>query len=272
MDADHDTAGAPDHLPDFDTLWDFGDVPATADAFRDLLPLAHDAGDPDYLVQLLSQIARTEGLQGRFDAAHELLDDAEALLPESGPIARVRVFLERGRALNSGGDSSRGRDHFLEAWALARSSGADGYAVDAAHMLGIVEPAEQAAAWNERALKLAESSADPHARRWRGSLLNNMGWSRHDAGDHAGALGLFEQALAFRVEQGGERGIRIARWCVARAWRSLGRIEDALEEQRALLAEGEAADEPVGSTHQEIAECLMALGRADEARHHFDQS
>lgn len=265
-DADRD-----DLLPDFDSLWNYSDPAATGAAFREILPLARDAGDPDYLAQLLSQIARTEGLQGRFEAAHVLLDTAEALLPEAGPTAKVRVLLERGRALNSGGDPSRGKERFLEAWDLARSAGAgaDGYAVDAAHMLGIVEAPREAAAWNERALELAECSPMPDARRWRGSLLNNIGWSRHDAGDFDGALECFEKALVLRKEQGGERAIRIARWCVARAWRSLGRFEDALAEQRALLAESEASGEPDGFTHEEIGECLLALGRGEEARPHF---
>ena len=59
-------------LPDFDALWNFGDAPATEAAFTELLPMAREAGDPDYLAQLLSQIARTHGLQGRFESAHEL--------------------------------------------------------------------------------------------------------------------------------------------------------------------------------------------------------
>ena len=259
-------------LPDFDALWNFGDAPATEAALTELLPMAREAGDPDYLAQLLSQTARTHGLQGRFETAHALLDEAETLLDSAGPVSRVRVLLERGRSLNSGDDPTRGKAHFLEAWDLARECGADGYAVDAAHMLGIVEPPEEAAPWNQRALDLALSSDDPLAKRWQGSLLNNIGWSRHDAGDFEGALELFEKALAYRTEKNDGRGIRTARWCIARARRSLGRYSEALVEQRLLLTECTAAEEPVGYEHEEIGECLLALDRSDEAEHHFAEA
>ena len=51
-------------LPDFDSLWNF-DAPETSEAaFRAVLPVAKSSGDRDYLAQLLTQIARSEGLVG----------------------------------------------------------------------------------------------------------------------------------------------------------------------------------------------------------------
>jgi hypothetical protein len=61
----------------------------------------------------------------------------------------------------------------------------------------------------------------------------------------------------------------VERWCVARCLRSLGRAEEALAAQRALLAEVEAAGGDPGFEHEEVAECLLALGRGEEARPHF---
>ena len=53
--------------------------------------------------------------------------------------------------------------------------------------------------WNEfDPLDLAEASDDERAQRWRASLLNNLGWARHDGGDYEAALALFERALAAR--------------------------------------------------------------------------
>ncbi len=51
-------------------------------------------------------------------------------------------------------------------------------------------------------MELARSSPDPVARRWVGSLANNMGWARHDAGDYDGALARFELALEERRRDG----------------------------------------------------------------------
>jgi hypothetical protein len=62
---------------------------------------------------------------------------------------------------------------------------------------------------------------------------------------------------------------RIARWTVARCLRSLRRTEESLELQRVLAVELETVGEPDGYVFEEIGECLLALGRSDEARPWF---
>jgi tetratricopeptide (TPR) repeat protein len=272
-------------LPDLDALWDFDHPDSTESAFRAILPAAREAeaaGDTakdarfgaagsarGYLAELLTQIARTQALQRRFDDAHRTLDEAESLLRADMPRARVRFLLERGRTFNSSGKPDEARPLFLAAWDLARASGEDALAVDAAHMVAIVEKPDQALEWNYKALALAESSPDPKAARWRGSLYNNIGWTLHDSGRYQEALEQFEKALAFRKEQGKQREILIAKWCVARCLRSLGRVEEALAMQEDL----EKAWEPLGGSDgyvfEELGECLLALGRPDEARPQF---
>lgn len=209
-------------------------------------------------------------MQRRFEEAQAILDEAEAMLAEAGPLAAIRYHLERGRVHNSAGAKAPARGCFQQAWEAARASGADGFAVDAAHMLAIAAASpEETIRWNERALALAQASEDARAQRWQASLLNNLGWARHDGGDYEAALILFERALVERQKRSADRETRIARWCVARCLRSLGRLEAALAQQRALLAEGEAAGEAVGFTLEEIGECLLALGRGEAARPYF---
>ncbi|MHC4652653.1 MAG: tetratricopeptide repeat protein, partial [Planctomycetota bacterium] len=181
----------------------------------------------------------------------------------------VRYRLERGRVLNSSGRPDEARPLFLGAWEQAGAHGYDFYTVDAAHMIAVVDLPEEALRWNEKALAVAQASDDERARNWEGSLCNNIGWTLHDAGEYQRALEMFERALAARVRQGEAADIRIARWCVARCLRSLGHVEEALDMQQVLLAEAEAAGQPDGYTHEEIGECLLALGRAEEARPHF---
>lgn len=169
--------------------------------------------------------------------------------------------------MNSGGSPAEARPQFQAAWDAAREQHDDGLAVDAAHMMAIVEDGETGRKWNVRALELAESSQEPEARRWRASLLNNQGWDAYDAGEYDTALGLFERALAARRETGSSEGqVRIARWCVAKVLRAVGRPEEALAEQMALAGE---LIEPEGFNQEELGECLLALGRSDEARPHF---
>src|SRR5262249_20858947 len=120
--------------------------------------------------------------------------------------------------------------------------------------------------WNRRALDLAERTPDQRAKKWLGSLCNNMGWTYHDAGQFEQALALFEKALAFREAQSQEREARIARWCIARALRSLGRPEKALAMQRALLEANQRTGEVDGCVFEELGECLLLLGRPGEAQ------
>jgi tetratricopeptide (TPR) repeat protein len=136
-------------------------------------------------------------------------------------------------------------------------------------MLAIVEPPEQGLAWNMQALDLAERTPDPRAKKWLGSLCNNIGWIYHDAGQFDQALAMFEKALAYREAQGSEREARIARWCVARTLRSLGRVAEALAIQQALLEANQRDGATDGYGFEEVAECLLALGRPAEAQVYF---
>ncbi len=112
--------------------------------------------------------------------------------------------------------------------------------------------------------------ADPDARRWRGSLWNNIGWARFEAGNLDGALAAFETALAARREQGKPRETRVAEWCVGRCLRALARPAEALAIHERLAVETAAAGEPEdGFGAEEIGECLLAMGHEDEAQPHF---
>ena len=246
---------------ELDALWDFDDPAGSEQRFRVVVERARNGNEP-ILSEALTQLARAQGLQGRFDDADRTLDDAEAALRPDDARGRIRLLLERGRVENSAGREGHGRDAFVGAWKLACATGENALAVDAAHMLGIVEPTDEAWAWNERAMELARSSTDPAARRWVASIANNMAWARHDAGAYDEALELFTLALVERERQDDPGRTRIARWSVARCLRSLGRIEEALAEQESLASELEALGETDEHVTEEIAECLRALGRS----------
>lgn len=252
-------------LPDFDALWNY-DRPAESErAFREAL--AQAGGDEAYRLELLTQIARAQGLQRQFDAGHATLNEVEGRITPEMARVRVRLLLERGRLFNSAGDKTQAWTLFEQAWDAAQAAGEAGYAVDAAHMLGILETPELT--WNLRALQLAETSSDERARRWRASLYNNIGWTHHDRGEYEQALALFEKALALRQEQGKPDAIRVAKWMVARVLRSLGRLDEALTLQQALAADAQAAGDSDPYIQEELGECLLAMGRADAAKAHF---
>lgn len=254
------------NLPDFDALWDYNNPAATEQQFRALLAQAESSGNRDYHAQLLTQLARALGLQRRFAEAHATLDRATTLLSPDLPVACVRHTLERGRLFNSAGEPEAARPFFQAAWEGAQAADDDGYAVDAAHMLGIVSPPTEKLAWEQRALALAETSPQPRARTWLASLYNNMGWSYHALGQHEQGLAMFEHALAQRETAGDAASVAVARWCVGRGLRALGRYADALAAQQALAADLAARGEQDGYVDEELGENLLALGRGEEAR------
>lgn len=254
------------------SLWNFADPAASEARFRALNPPM-----PGERAMVLAQIARAQGLQQRFDDAWhtlgraELMIASESLSAEHAAAARASVELEAGRLMNSAGRGDRGAARFARALEAAESAGREDLAIDALHMLAIIETdPEKAHAWNQRALDAATRAISPEGRRWRGSILNNMGWAHHDAGRSHEALACFEQALEARAaavaeDSGPESDVRAARWCVARCLRSLGKTSEALSMQEDLLAECVRAGTPDGYIHQELGECLRALGRDDEA-------
>lgn len=250
-------------------LWDFGDPAASEQRFRAALERA--GGDAALVLQ--TQIARTYGLRRRFDDGHALLDDLAPALPGAGAEPRVRALLERGRLWRTAGDPARARPVFEEALALADDNRLAEPAVDAAHMLALVQPdPAEAIAWNQRALERARSSSDPKARRWEGSLANNLGMAQVDAGRPADALQSFRVALAARERESDRPEIRNARWAVAWALRLLRRHDEALEILQPLAREIAAAGAQDGWVCEELGENLLALGRAAEARPWFAQA
>jgi tetratricopeptide (TPR) repeat protein len=264
-----ETGKAPSKLPDFDKLWDYDHPDLTERKFRELLPAALDSQDLSYFAQLLTQIARTEALQRKFQEAHKTLDRVEKALPKTNAKTLIRYLLERGRVYNSSGKIEEARETFLKVYDLALKSKEDFYTADAAHMMGIVETSDKSLEWNLKALELAENSKDERARNWKGSLYNNIGWTYFDQGQYEEALFMFEKALDYRRQQGNPENIGIARWCVAKALRVLGHVEEAFETQQELLQEHQATGRRSGFVYEELAECLLAMGREQEAEGWF---
>lgn len=252
-----------------DRLWDFDDPAASEARFRHALAEIRTESDR---LQLLTQLVRAQGLQRNVAAAHTTLDQVQAETTDSDTVVLIRIALERGRLHNSAGQADLAGPYFESAWRLAYENNHDALAVDAAHMLAIVAAADDSLEWNQRALTLAASSDDAYARRWLASLHNNIGWTHHDRGDFDSALQHFQHALEARYQQDKPREVLIARWCIARCLRSLNRVEEALAEQQILLKAWDERGEADGYVHEELAECLQALGQADKAQQHRDRA
>jgi len=61
----------------------------------------------------------------------------------------------------------------------------------------------------------------------------------------------------------------IAKWCVAKTLRMMDHTEEALEMQRDLYEQYQAAGRRSGYVYEEIAECMMVMGQEQEAQGWF---
>lgn len=262
-------ARAADALPNFRKLWDYDHPAKSEQRFRELLPRAEQSGDKPYLAQLLTQIARAQGLQSHFEEAHRTLDRAQALITDDMKVARIYYLLERGRVYNSAHQPEKAKPLFLQALDVAQAAGNEALAIDAAHMMGIVETGAKALEWNLKTIRMVETAKDPSVRGWLGPLYNNTGWTYYDQKDYARALDLLQKAQAYFEKHGSPVEIRIAKYSVAKTLRAQGKIAEALAIQEAVRDEMEKVKEPDGYVYEEIGECLLAQDKKEEARKYF---
>ncbi len=195
-------------------LWDFEDLDATERRLREQLEREEsDSGR----AEVLTQLARVEGLRGNFDACDRLLAQAEPLAG-SDARANVQLGLERGRRLRSSGDKEASFPLFENAFAHALEANELWLAGDAAHMCAIAtDDRGLQEEWTQRGLEHGDAY-------WAGALYNNLACAYADAGDRERALELFELSLeACLRNPENQQAIEWARESVAEAKQALGR-------------------------------------------------
>jgi tetratricopeptide (TPR) repeat protein len=265
--ADAANVAATDFSERLDALWNF-DQPAQSDARFRAEATQHRAWSRE-AVETATQLARALSLQRRYTEANKILDTIEPSLARLPARVRVRYLLERGRCENSSGRPKAAFGWFEQALVASAQDdlpGAAYYRVDTLHMLAIAAPPDEQVEWNLKALAAATDAPDERTRRWRASLLNNLGWAMHAHGDYARALAYWQDALAAREAVHDVAGTRIARWTVARGLRSLGRLDEAWAMQRALADELDAAHAPDGYVFEELAQIAATRGDRAAAR------
>jgi tetratricopeptide (TPR) repeat protein len=255
-------------LPDFDILWDYEHPGPTEGKFRELLPAALDSLDISYLAELLTQIARAEAMQRKFQEALKTLDRVEKALPKADQRVSVRYVLERGRVLSLSGKPREAQPRLREAFNLALMLKMDLHAIDAARMMAIAEP-EKALEWNMKALDLAEKSADARANKANGPLYSSIGWNHFERKEYQESLFMFQKYLESCEQLGDPIKIRTAKWAVAKVLRVIEHTEEALEMQRKLFEEYQTEGKRNGYVYEEIAECLLVLSQDHEAQEWF---
>lgn len=259
---------------DIAPIWDFRKPELSEQRFREALPTA----SPEDAFILKTQIARTFGLRKEFAKAQSELAEIETQLKSASLEGRVRYYLELGRTYSSPVHplesqspevKAQARAAYLRAVEIATEANLDNLAIDALHMMTVVDTSpEDQLKWNRKALALLESSTQPNAKKWEGSLRNNVGYALHLAGRYEEALSEFKLALALREITGKIEPIRIGHWMIAWTLRALGRFEEAVEIQLRLEKERAASDEADPYVFEEL-ECLYRALKNEERADYY---
>jgi len=262
---------------DISTLWDFNNPELSEQRFRAALT---NASAEDALI-LQTQIARTYGIRGDFSKAQQILAEIEPQIQHASLEAKVRYYLELGRTYSSATHPPESqttesrelaRSAYLNAYQLAQNGELDNLAIDALHMMTFVDTApEEQVEWNQKAMALMQASTQPDAKKWEGSLHNNMGYSLYQLGRYEDALLEFKLALAARERDGNPRSIRIAQWMIAWTLRALGQLNEALEIQLQLEREWDQAGEPDPYVYEELEYIYRALNKPDQADYYANR-
>jgi tetratricopeptide (TPR) repeat protein len=256
---------------DLAPLWNHSDPAASEQRFRDALATA--SGDD--AIELQTQIARTYGLRRRFDEARRILAGIEPAIGGAGPAAQVRYHLELGRTYASTTHKAdeitperreKARAAYMTAFDKAKAARLDYLALDALHMMVMVDSAPEAQlAWNEKAIAYMEASSQDEAKGWEGSLRNNVGYAYHLAGRYDEAIAQYRLSLAAHERQGRPANVRIAWWMIARTLRAQGKAEEAIAIQLRLEREWDAAGAPDPYVYEELEVLYRQAGDAARA-------
>lgn len=263
--------------PNFDSLWNYQQPDSTEMVFQKILENLHDSVemsyDQEYHVELLTQIARAQGLQGKFEQAFHTLNTADSLLQDSMFVPKIRYLLEKGRVYYSNKNLDTAKKFFLEAYQFGEKKDLEFYSIDAAHMLGIVAEPQNQMKWNLKALDLAEKSEDQRCKKWLGTLYNNIGWTFHDEGKFGKALAMFKKDLAWRQKNDDLVSILIAKWSVGRTLRSLDKIAEAMVIQQELVEDYQKNNMPIsGYVLEELGELHLVQKSDEKAADYFSKA
>ncbi len=255
---------------DLAPLWNHTQPALSEQRFRQALATA--TGDDALILQ--TQIARTYGIRRDFAEAQKILKSVAEPIKQASFEARAHYALELGRTYASATHSPESQTETAKATAraawqdaldAARAGQLDGLAIDAIHMFAFIDtaPLDQLK-WAQQALAISTTSSQSAAKKWEGSIRNNLGMALHGLARFDDALAEFKKALAIR-EQGANAGaIRVAHWMVAWTLRTLKRHDESLAIQLRLEQECAAAGEPDPYVFEELE--ILYRAKGDEAR------
>jgi CHAT domain-containing protein/Tfp pilus assembly protein PilF len=214
--------------------------PADAESARPSLEQAlrlwQEAGDSYRQSGVLYNLAIGRYSLGRFDEAIEIYQQALSLTDPAGALAS-KLWNGLGNVYASRGESLKALECFDTALRIAeeaKDKGAEAAALTSAGNIYQRRGEPQKAIRNfKSALEINQS--DPALKTYEGSVLLQIGSADQDLGLADDALAEYQKALGLFREDGDNRGLANALWCIGRVDLARERPQDALEHLREAL-------------------------------------
>lgn len=189
-------------------------------------------------IQILTRLALTKTIQGKFKSAHAILDKAEKEVTPDLSIAKARIMLERGRLFLLSSQLKSALITLKKCFSFSKINKLDLYAIDAAHMIpAVVKNAKEKIKWNKIAINQANQSKNKKAKEWLVVLYQSIGLNYIETKQYKSALAAFSKSQKLAEKYALKMVILGAKIGKAKSLRLLNHFDQALEMQLTLLKE-----------------------------------
>lgn len=276
---EHDSADSQavdDAVAEIGAAFSQRDYPTALEKAKIALQLARADASCAQLVTCLGLAARMYSVNGDWETGRSLVKEAgEKTSIELGR-PHLRYLWTLGRYAWHDEKIDKARNTYKEMLELANQQQRYRDAVDATHMLALIEPEKSdQVKWALEGIKAAEASGEEG---WLGPLWNNLGWTYDEMGEHEKAL---EALLKARKYHQSSPAIprAVAENSVGYAYFKVGKLDEAEMALSACLAivgpmhaEDPSASEPIawiGRSQHWQAEIALTRGNKIDAERLF---
>ncbi|KAJ3413940.1 hypothetical protein HDV05_007308 [Chytridiales sp. JEL 0842] len=208
---------------------------------------------------------------------------------------RVAYLMQLGRLQHAQGNAEASVKQLRLAVQISRIEPRDedlaSNEIESMYLLALAESdVDEKVKRHQEAINIVERSEQKGIKSWSGDLENSLGWIYVDTERFDVGLECFEKAVKAREEElkavvktekdaekrkkkkvQCETKVRMAQWAVGYSLRSLGKLDEALEKQQAILAQLEdstSGANAYAAIHQELALIYNAKAKAELAKRH----
>lgn len=252
--------GADSALAEADAIFQDRNYTEALEKYQSALEIAQEDFNRPVETEALAQIARLHLMDGQKEEGRSWLEQAKDKASDSDPMGWSRYLGVRGRFEWKDDNLASARATFDEMYEYCNTNGLWARSVDAAHMIAIVaESPEEQIKWSQRGIEAAESGG---IESWLGPLWNNLAITYYEEKQLDTALACFLKAREYHWRHSGEVAKLFADYHVGMTYRSLGKLDEAGQWLRPVLAWAERLDNKsaIGQACDDLGEVEIAKG------------